>query len=122
MLDTLKDRVYDTLDFEETADTLEWTVTIFLVGLIILNVIVAVLATAEELNHQCSEYFVLIEEVALVIFTVEYGLRAWSITANPTYADPVMGRLLYLLTPMAFIDFIAIFPSYLVFYTNKQYL
>ncbi len=114
MLDSLKERTYDTLDFEETADTLEWGVTIFLIGLIILNVVVAILATADELS-QFKGYFVLIEEISLVIFTVEYGLRAWSITANPKYAAPVKGRLLYLLTPMALIDFVAIFPSYLVF-------
>ncbi|MGZ4847102.1 MAG: ion transporter [Halobacteriota archaeon] len=117
MLDNLKARIYDILDFEETADSIEWTVTVFLVGLILLNVIVAILDTVQELS-QFKSLFYRIEVISLAIFTVEYGLRAWSITVNPKYEAPLKGRLLYLLTPIALIDFVAIFPSYIALYTG----
>ena len=117
MIDNLKDRIYDTLDFEKTADSLEWAVTIFLIGLILVNVVVAILDTVQELN-QFRPLFNLIEAISLAIFTIEYGLRAWSITVNPKHAEPLRGRLLYLLTPMALIDFVAIFPSYIALYTG----
>ncbi|MGZ4885859.1 MAG: ion transporter [Halobacteriota archaeon] len=116
-LDYLKDRVYDILDFEETADTLEWAVTIFLIGLIFVNVVVAILDTVQELN-QFKTLFYWIEVISLAVFTVEYVLRAWSITVNSKYSDPFKGRLVYLLTPMALIDFIAIFPSYIALGTG----
>lgn len=47
MLDNLKAKIYDILDFEETADYIEWPVTVFLIGLIVLNVIVAILDTVK---------------------------------------------------------------------------
>ncbi len=117
MLDNLKSRIYDILDFEETADYIEWSVTIFLVALIILNVIVAILDTVKEL-HQFAELFYWIELISLVIFTVEYGLRVWTCTVDKKYGAPLMGRLLYVLTPFALIDFVAIFPSYIALYTG----
>ncbi|MGZ4849376.1 MAG: ion transporter [Halobacteriota archaeon] len=117
MLDNLKARIYDILDFEETADSIEWVVTVFLIGLILLNVIVAILDTVQELS-QFKALFHRIEVISLAIFTVEYGLRAWSITVNPKYQAPLKGRLLYLLTPIALIDFVAIFPSYIALYTG----
>ncbi|MGZ7188195.1 MAG: ion transporter [Halobacteriota archaeon] len=117
MLENLRDRIYDILDFEETADALEWVVTVFLIGLILVNVVVAILDTVGELS-QFNALFRRIEVISLGIFTVEYGLRAWSITVNPKYASPLKGRLLYLITPFAILDFIAIFPSYLALYTG----
>lgn len=117
MLDNLKERIYDTLNFEETADYLEWAVTIFLIALILLNVIVAILDTVQELS-QFQTLFYQIEVISLIIFTVEYGLRVWTCTVNPKYQSPLKGRLLFVLTPFLLIDFVAIFPSYIALYTG----
>ncbi len=85
--------------------------------MIVVNVTVAILDTVDEL-HQFSTIFYWIELISLIIFTVEYGLRAWSCTADEKYSRPKVGRLLYLITPYALLDFVAIFPTYLALYAG----
>lgn len=51
----------------------------------------------------------------MVLFTVEYGLRIWSCTAEPRYSHPFTGRLKYAFTPLLLIDLIALIPFYLPF-------
>lgn len=116
MLDNVKARLYDILN-DISGDAAGKTFTIFIITLIVLNVIVAILDTVPELN-QFSELFYWIELVSLVIFTVEYGLRAWSCTADKKYRHPTKGRLLYLITPFALIDFVAIFPTYIALFAG----
>lgn len=116
MLDNVKARLYDILN-DISGDPAGHAVTAFIIGLIILNVTVAILDTVEELR-QFSSVFYWIELISLIIFTVEYGLRAWSCTADEKYSRPKIGRLLYLITPYALIDFVAIFPTYIALYAG----
>jgi len=117
MLDDAKARLNDVLN-NESGDTAGWAVTVFIVSLIVLNVAVAILDTLEELPAEFKTIFYRIELVSLVIFTVEYGLRLWSCTADKEFHDPLKGRLLYLITPLALIDFVAIFPSYVTLFAG----
>ena len=116
MLDTAKARIYDVLN-DISGDPVGQAVTAFIIALIVLNVAVAILDTVEELS-QFSSLFYRIELVSLIIFTIEYGLRAWSCTADEKYSRPKIGRLLYLITPYALLDFVAIFPTYLALYAG----
>ena len=117
MLDKEKARLNDVLN-NESGDALGWAVTIFIVVLIVISVAVAILDTLEELPAEVKTAFYLIEVVTLLIFTVEYGLRLWSCTADKEFHDPLKGRLLYLITPFALIDFVAIFPSYVTLFAG----
>ena len=116
MLETAKARLNDILN-DISGDPVGQAVTAFIIVLIIVNVTVAILDTVGEL-HQFSSLFYWIELISLIIFTVEYGLRAWSCTADERYRRPKVGRLLYLITPFALIDFIAIFPTYIALYAG----
>lgn len=116
MLDNVKARLYDILN-DISGDPVGQAVTAFIIALIVLNVTVAILDTVEELN-QFSSLFYRIELISLIIFTVEYGLRAWSCTADEKYSRPKIGRLLYLITPYALLDFVAIFPTYIALYAG----
>ena len=117
MLDDAKARLNDVLN-NESGDTAGWAVTVFIVSLIVLNVAVAILDTLEELPAEFKTIFYRIELVSLVIFTVEYGLRLWSCTADKEFHNPLKGRLLYIITPLALIDFVAIFPSYVTLFAG----
>jgi len=112
MLDNAKTRTNDVLN-NISGDAVGWIVSIFIVVLILLSVTVAILDTVAELRVQYGALFYQIEVFTLAIFTVEYGLRVWSCTVEERFRSPLSGRLLYILTPIALIDFVAIFPSYI---------
>jgi len=117
MLDKIKVRLNDVLN-NESGDAAGWTVTLFIVGLIVVNVGVAILETVEEFPPEYKTAFYWIEVVSLAVFTVEYGLRLWTCTADEEFHDPVKGRLLYLITPFALVDFVAIFPTYITLFAG----
>lgn len=56
-----------------------------------------------------------IEIVSVVIFTIEYSLRLWTIieSGQKAYQAPVMGRLRYAVSLTALIDFVSIATYYL---------
>jgi voltage-gated potassium channel len=89
----------------------------FLIGLIIANVAVIVVASVASMGARYRFWFHLFEWFSVLLFTLEYGLRAWAAVerADGRYRAPVRGRLRYLLTPLALIDLIAILPFYLSF-------
>jgi voltage-gated potassium channel len=73
------------------------------------------LETVQAINVRFSSLFWTVEIVSLGVFTVEYGLRLWSCTAEDRFSAPIKGRMLYIITPLAIIDLIAILPTYLSF-------
>ncbi len=63
-----------------------------------------------------SEYWQLFEIgeiITVVLFSLEYVLRVWSIVEDSRYTHPVVGRIRYMFSFMAVIDLLAILPFYL---------
>ena len=83
----------------------------FLMLLIFLNVIVIIASSEAQIDQKFHDVFVSFEIFSLIIFTLEYVLRAWVSVEKPEYSQPIRGRLKYLFTPMALIDLFAILPS-----------
>jgi len=91
-----------------------------IMGVIFLNVCAIVMGTVPvnlagtvaDLDQQYPRVFSWVEFFSVLVFSVEYILRLWSITENPRYARPLAGRLRFALTPMALVDFLAIAPSF----------
>jgi len=108
----LKKRVYEILE-HEAHDFFGRSIAIFLVVLVCVNVIVAIIGTEESINAQYQGYFYTIELFSLAIFTFEYGFRLWTCNINERFQDPVKGRLKYAITFYAFIDLLAILPTYI---------
>ena len=54
----------------------------------------------------------IVENVSVVIFTLEYILRIWACVENPVYvqAGPFVGRLKYAVSFFAIVDFLSIAP------------
>ncbi len=110
---TRKERVYDLLDYTNTAGPLERAVTAGLVALIIANVVAVVLESETALGARFGPFFAAFEVFSVAVFTLEYVLRLWSIMASPRYRGPVAGRLRYAAAPYAVIDLLAVLPFYL---------
>ena len=82
--------------------------------LIFVGLAAQILETEPQLADAYTKGFLVAEYILMVIFTIEYMLRVWSIPENPEYIGK-HGRLRYLGSKWAIIDLIAIIPSYLMF-------
>lgn len=109
----LKQQVYEALHAVPEDRGVDRFVNLFLAALIALNVTAVVLETVEELYSRYMALFIAFEFFSLSTFTLEYVLRLWSCTEDPRYAHPVLGRVRYVLSPMALVDLVSIRPSFI---------
>ncbi|RAW01043.1 ion transporter [Pseudochryseolinea flava] len=112
---TLRRRLYLTLEPTEKGGLPERIFEAFLIIIIILNIGAIVLDSVQEMHRDYQTFFYILETVSIVLFSCEYVLRIYSIVENPKYADPVKGRLRFMIRPMAIIDLLSFLPFYLAF-------
>jgi voltage-gated potassium channel len=86
-----------------------------LIILILLNIVSFILSTIESLNDEFGNLFFLFEVFSVIIFSVEYSLRIWSCTSDERFNNSIAGRIKFIFTPMAVVDFLSIAPFYLPF-------
>jgi voltage-gated potassium channel len=76
-----------------------------LYAFIVVNVVVICLETVHELDY-LDNYFGIFELVAIIVFSIEYGVRlAWAYTQNRMFS--------YMFSLLGIIDLISILPFYL---------
>ncbi len=116
----LRSRVYRLLEGSWHESAWGKAVNAFLICLIAVNVLAVILESVDSLGRAYGDLFTWFEIFSVAVFTVEYAIRLWICTDDPRsrFAHPVFGRLRYALTPMAIIDFLAIFPFYLTFFVT----
>jgi len=85
----------------------------FMTFIILVNVLAVIFETVEQLYEHFFLLFFVIEIVSIAIFTVEYFLRLWICTLNPLFANPVTGRLRYIVSPYGLIDLFSFLPFYM---------
>lgn len=86
-----------------------------IIGLILLNVTTLVFETLPSLQDPAYQaLFEKIELISLILFTCEYLVRVWVATEDRSrrFQHKIWGRARYMMTPLAVIDFLAVFPSY----------
>ena len=62
------------------------------------------------------------ETCFIVLFATEFVLRLWSCTASARFGDGWRGRLRYLTSPAAFLDFLALSPALLTMVGPEAFL
>lgn len=87
-----------------------------------LNVVAAVLDTIEPIYRTYSVYFESFEFFSVIVFSLEYLLRIWSCTINPSYAYPIWGRVRFAISPLSIVDLLAIAPFYLWMLLSDDFL
>lgn len=87
----------------------------FLIVLISVNILVFMLETMEPLALRYQRWFDLLLYFSVGVFTLEYALRVWTspLLSEGLYADPLRGRLRYLLSPMMLLDLAVVLPFYI---------
>ena len=113
-------RVYEILDIGRPNDRQSRIADIIIITLVSLNVLAVILESIPSLVSEFETFFAVFEIFSVFVFSVEYLLRLWSTVEEDTrkYKRPVVGRIRYMLTPMALIDLIAILPFYLGFFVD----
>lgn len=112
-----KKHVHTLLHPTEGNSTLDKIINSFLITLIILNVIAVIVETEHDIYIRHQVFFKYFDMISVIIFTIEYVLRVWSITHDKRYKHWFWGRLRYMLTWGAIIDLVAFLPFYLHFLT-----
>jgi voltage-gated potassium channel len=109
----LKRRVYEIVEVATGDDHASRFFDIFLMTLVCLNIAAVMLETVQSFETRYAPWLRTFDIVSTLIFSIEYVLRVWSITADPQFAHPIKGRLRFAVTPLAIIDLLAILPFYL---------
>jgi voltage-gated potassium channel len=112
---TLRRRLYLTLEPTEKGGLIERIFEFFLIIIIILNILAIVLDSVKEIREQYEEVFLKFEMFSIILFTIEYIARIYSIVESPKYQDPVKGRWRFITSPIAIIDLLSFLPFYLIF-------
>ena len=80
---------------------------------VLLSVVSVILESVESLHYILNLQFIVLDSIAVAIFTLEYCMRMYSCVEDPKYQGAFFGRLKQAKSPSTFIDFLAIVPFYL---------
>ncbi len=113
-MNSLRRRTYELLDAGTGTDAASRFVDYALMALITANVLCVIFESVPEVEARYREFFWTFEVFSVSVFTVEYLARLWSAIERevPGYNGPILGRLRFMLTPMAVLDLLVILPFY----------
>lgn len=80
---------------------------------VVISVLAVVLESVESIHFLLNLEFIVLDTVAVAIFTTEYMLRLFSAVEQPGYTSAVAGRTRFVRSPGALIDLLAILPFFL---------
>jgi voltage-gated potassium channel len=126
MSQTLRSRLYHSLESDYSPNPLGRVFGALLIFLISANVIAAILETVDTIYIRFDSYFDWFEAVSIVVFSVEYLVRVWVCVEDqePRARSAIKIRFRYMLKPLALIDLIAIAPAFvgLLFAVDLRWL
>ncbi len=111
----LRKRAAELLEQGHNTDRPSRILNQLLILLIGLNVIAILLESVRSIYERYQAGFWAFEVFSVGVFTIEYVSRVWSSIDMKELKDdrPVIGRIRYILSPLALVDLIAILPFYL---------
>ncbi len=116
MTTSLRAKVFELVDNHTEKSTANLIIDRFLMILIALNVLAIILESVEEIYAQFHHFFFWFELFSVVVFSIEYIVRLWTIVEKKTKSGANMTRWQYIKSPLAIIDLVAILPFYLQFF------
>ncbi len=109
----LRKRLWEILELAVGGDRASRIFHAFILTLILLNTLAVVIESVRGIEEQYGHWLRWFDIVSVSIYTVEYGLRIWSCTADPRYHHAITGRIRFALKAMSVIDLLAILPFYI---------
>ena len=80
---------------------------------VLISVLAVVLETVASVTYLINIEFVILDTIAVAIFTLEFMMRIYSSVEEPGHRNPLTGRIKEFTKPSTFIDFLAILPFFL---------
>lgn len=111
----MRRKFFRLLEPSKNKSDLNYYFDLFIITLIILNVLAIILASDQIIGSRYKTLFSNFEIFSVIIFSIEYLLRLWTIVEKKAYHDPIKGRIKFIFSPMAIVDLFAILPFYLPF-------
>lgn len=86
---------------------------LFIVVWVLISVLAVILESVDSIYYNLSVEFIILDAVAVLVFSFEYLMRIYSCVEEPRFQRTIAGRLSYATKPVAIIDFLAIIPFFL---------
>lgn len=97
----------------EYGGTLHHIFDTFIVIWVIVSVIAVILESVHSIHYMLNIEFIVLDTIAVSIFTLEYCMRLYCCVEEPGFKHPVSGRFRQAKTASSMIDFLAILPFFL---------
>ena len=110
---TFRQKVHALVFPSQYGGTMQHIFEVFIAIWVLLSVLAVILESVKSIHYILHLQFVILDAVAVAIFTVEYAMRIYSCVEEPGYKGAFLGRLKQAKSPSTFIDFLAILPFFL---------
>ena len=93
----------------------------FIAFWVVVSVCCVILESVHSVSYLLHLELIVLDVVAVSIFTLEYALRLYCCVEDPRYASAVQGRLRHAKTPSMVIDLLAVLPFFLEAILHHQF-
>ena len=85
----------------------------FIMVWVVVSVTAVILESVVSIHYLLNLEFIILDTIAVAVFTVEYLLRIYTVVESPDHKHPLFGRLKYAKSGSAIVDFLAVLPFFL---------
>jgi len=110
---TFRQKVHALVFPSEYGGTLHTLYDTFIVIWVIVSVLAVILESVQSIHYLLNLEFLILDAIAVSIFTIEYCLRLYCCVEEPGYQKALAGRLKLAKSTSAIIDLLAIAPFFL---------
>jgi voltage-gated potassium channel Kch len=110
---TFRQKIHAIIFPSEFGGSLQGIFDSFIVVWVIISVLCVILESVSQIRYILNIQFIIIDAIAVSIFTIEYCLRLYCCVENPQFSHPITGRFKQAQTTSSIIDFLAILPFFL---------
>ncbi len=110
---TFRQKLYALVNPTETSGRLHEIFDFFIIVWVIISVTAVILESVASVIYYVGVEFVIIDTIAVAIFSTEYLIRIYTCVENPKYQHWLNGRIASAKEPSNLIDLLAILPFFL---------